>query len=396
MARSLLLGLFVAMTAARQLSEVVRPAQGGSIAANATALAARRRVPGILYIVVTSRKTWAARGTAIERTWGSAVRSPSALVFASDYAINTKKSTVWVSPHLETVSVRAGARFIDALLQVHVPRRNWVFLADDDVFVNHRMVLQLASQLDPAWPTIHGQVRCGLPPPLRNFCGGAGALLSPKMLSVLRDHAVEVARTRTDGGSYEGPLCKLVHEMQLGTLFHHAEFHSQPPMWYRAGGHEEERPPVEPITYHYVDEWHQMTWGRRQYKCGDHCHALYDELYEEFYQRKRPLATPSAGVSPTAQGPLSYAQYLRTMRSGGTAAQAARLSRTAPPPSAAGKPTRPRGARAANATARAGRAPSAGQPKRAWPRGAHGRAAAPSSTSFLSRLVHWLGFRPVW
>ena len=111
--------------------------------------------PIVTYIVVTSAATFKSRAAAVERTWARAVRPPHAFVFAADRGVGPTNMSVWVSsrwwegPH-------ASRRFVDALLDVRVLRHSWVFLCDDDAFVNHHAVLQLVGAHDPSMPTVHG------------------------------------------------------------------------------------------------------------------------------------------------------------------------------------------------------------------------------------------------
>lgn len=240
----------------------------------------------ITYLIMTSKYTFPTRGALIDRTWAAVARyALSNVVFVSDAAIHTN-ANVWVcSMYAHAGWVNAQGRFVYALLDAPVRNHSWVFLCDDDAFVNHRMVVQLASQLDAAQPTIHSQLKCAI----NAFCGGAGALFSPRFIELIRgprrNLIEDAARIINDAKPYEPTLSNAVTLHGIGTLYHQAEFHSQPPAWYKVQSvDKDDATGYEPISFHYVDEDHQQN-GRTKYQCNSSCHQLYDSLFEQYYLR---------------------------------------------------------------------------------------------------------------
>jgi hypothetical protein len=248
------------------------------------------------FIVLTSLTTWESRGLQVARTWGLWVQPPHRLFFSTDVPIYSFEdglnAAFWTADSNKTRGRQtsknpAQRRFVQSLLGVPVRPEAWVLLCDDDAFVYPARVDALAAAHDPAKVALFGQIEC--PPPQHkkefpsgSFCGGAGALYSPSLMQGLRglgDLPEYDARSTT----YEFRLVPVITGRLGGTLIHHREFHSQPPAFYRfaaANGDREDHGGDAPITWHYVDAWHQSLAKRYNDHCRPSCPALYQQLFE--------------------------------------------------------------------------------------------------------------------
>ena len=89
--------------------------------------------------------------------------------------------------------VIAQSRFLASIVTQPIGDDSWLFLFDDDAFVNAPEIDKLISSVNSKESAIYGQMQCA------KACGGAGILFSPSMLKALREVS-----------SYNQPLCDTV------------------------------------------------------------------------------------------------------------------------------------------------------------------------------------------
>ena len=222
--------------------------------------------------------------------------------------------------------VIAQSRFLASIVLQQFEEDSWLFLFDDDAFVNAPEVDKLISSVDPSEPAVYGKMTCAL------ACGGAGILISPSMLKVLREVRVcEELKTTvvvtdslissqarfTDNSQeglgksfctvtltlctptplticgfgccyyflqnkqiledlpprmvYDKHLSSVIKKLNLGTLKHDDRFSSQPPTAY---GSLKKQPA---ISFHYIGETH-----KKPLLCPG-CPEQYWTLFLDYY-----------------------------------------------------------------------------------------------------------------
>ena len=130
-----------------------------------------------------------------------------------------------------------------------------------------------------------------------NFCGGAGGLYSPQLVSAMRSKGWPRPEYTYATYSYEFGILTVARSVG-GQLVHHPEFHSQPPNHYRSRDDTHTRDDVRevdegsgaPISWHYVDHEHQSQPENHRFNCRRAgCPALYTALYQKL--RADPAAS---------------------------------------------------------------------------------------------------------
>ena len=250
----------------------------------------------IAFVVLTSLATWDQRGAQMLRTWGSLVQPPHSIWLASDRHIplsprdSQQVRQIINGNHSNPTRGGAHVRFVRALFEVSTRQHDWIMLGDDDTWVYPERMVEFASRQDPDRRALYGQIMCPYAiNSLGTFCGGAGALYSPALVRALPDLRYildNVERNITRAGYYEGGIASLVLSFAKGVLIHSVGFHSQPPQHYvgrtsscsvcEISETTEDEPP---LTFHYVDEFHQRAVQRYRHRgCKPNCKGLYLSL----------------------------------------------------------------------------------------------------------------------
>jgi len=160
--------------------------------------------------------------------------------------------------------VIAQSRFLASIVLQQFEEDSWLFLFDDDAFVNAPEVDKLISSVDPSEPAVYGKMTCAL------ACGGAGILISPSMLKVLRENK-QILEDLPPRMAYDKHLSSVIKKLNLGTLKHDDRFSSQPPTAY---GSLKKQPA---ISFHYIGETH-----KKPLLCPG-CPEQYWTLFLDYY-----------------------------------------------------------------------------------------------------------------
>ena len=285
----------------------------------------------ILYVVVTSAATFKLRGRKVWQTWGKDIVTPHRFLFASNGLLPDRVPT-WIHPGEVFGDWHdAQQRYLDAIRDIEINddvdvevRQNvpsnarWMFILDDDAFVNHRAVVACAMAAEGDEPVLFGSIECsehsehsdqianiGIEahaPSLsaggstdvsaqnRTLCGGGGALLTSRFIQNFR----AAPRAIAAGAPYDSVLSMHVRRYQIGYLAHRDAFHPQPPAFYdnnetkaqciAANGCRRRFEPA--VSFHYVDTEHQWRFSELYGCVPARCPDLYDDLYYRYYGKE--------------------------------------------------------------------------------------------------------------
>ena len=261
------------------------------------AMQQQRRTTHVIYICVTSPRTFPERGSRVWRTWGRTITEPDRFIFATSSALPkisaggqpAAELPQWVHTNDGGGYTAVNKRYMDAATFVTIPPNEvdstFLFLFDDDAFVIAPAVVALVegANVVPAEATMWGQMRCD------KLCGGGGALLSPALVKKVRRVPFFFGEAAP---VWDVRFSHAIEELGWGKLVHHAGFHSQPPDVVgdaNANSEEEERG-AEAISFHYVDAASQHAGALRgAYPCNatagavGECRNMYGALFRKYY-----------------------------------------------------------------------------------------------------------------
>ena len=194
----------------------------------------------IKYLVITSHK-YRDRQNNISLTWGA----DADLVFYSDETRDEPKTikttdddTIAGAEHKHVNMIR--------LLEKEFLDSEWFFFCDDDTFVNTKLLEDFVKGCDP--DTIYGDIISCWPTDttLHYPSGGAGLLMSRKVLNIL-------STTISHRGSGYGDVALglAIRDSQI-KMQHDDRFHSQPPASYHILDTKQH------FTFHYIKDLDTM------------------------------------------------------------------------------------------------------------------------------------------
>lgn len=263
-----------------------------------------------LVIVVLTGKSWGTIGVQGWRTWHRHVTGSTRLVLASDRPIPEVPSNLVHIQAGKDSHDSASRRFIEAILEVEMLQDEYMFLVDDDAFVVTHNVETFVRELEKVKYRssvhgsrddghVYGEFRCA------SLCGGGGVLLDPEALRMLRASGnllldlfdINPSRNRC----YDVVLSKAIENLfpNITMMDCAGFFNSQPPNHYQFQPSDSTSSLLRkalPVTFHYVDEFHQSAFNVSfGYKC-DPCVSLIPELYRQFYGDQTQIPTSESSV----------------------------------------------------------------------------------------------------
>lgn len=214
-------------------------------------------------LVVSSAATHAQRLVPILRTWGRARDGFHLVVVGDDIPALSGARVFNFSDTTHAAQRRWPLGLLALLADAELAEVEWVFVLDDDAFLDHRHVQRLLSSVSARRPAIYGQ-RC----PSGQFCGGAGWLAHR---SVLQRLVPSAAAACNDGGeSYDVCFTRVMGGLGL-ELVERGEFCSQPPAFYA---------PVDPGGRIRDKEDDGLRAGMEHAVTFHYIVGLYDELQQ--------------------------------------------------------------------------------------------------------------------
>lgn len=147
----------------------------------------------VLYVVRTWHKNYETRVPSVLKTWAAPLED-SSLLIVGDRALSSQKGpTIYAatgcsSDHHVGLTCKTGHSL--ALAAEKIGKHPWVFLIDDDVYVNTSHLEMVLKQHDPSKLVALGIPGCGTPhcdDHEGGFCGGGGYALSQAALKALVD-----------------------------------------------------------------------------------------------------------------------------------------------------------------------------------------------------------------
>ena len=240
----------------------------------------------VVYAILTG-PSWETIGQQGAATWYQNVTRPDRVVLASNHKLNVQYEVYFQIGIDEYVD--AGRRFLDVLLNLPIRRNEWLFIADDDTFIIVHNALRIVKQVDTCTNCIYAELAC------EPICGGGGVLINPNTIKLLRQRKHDILSFNLERGYRSGDhtlshfiLEHMQDSIRLEDLQGH--FNSQPPNFYKKYPYKSalsvERLRVSPVTFHYVDEFHQKRYNDT-YKCGK-CESLIPALYHQHYLCDEP------------------------------------------------------------------------------------------------------------
>ena len=211
-------------------------------------------------IVFSSAATYESRLVPILRTWGRN-RSGFHLVIVSDHIPElANEKMVFSFPDTLGQAQRRWPLGLQSLIDVisqgtsELSSVNWIFVLDDDAFLNHVNVQRLLNSVDDQRQAIYVQL-CHFD----RFCGGAGWLAH---VSILKRLASPLAAACNQGTEpYDVCFSRILPSANV-ELIQRGEFCSQPPSFYvPSDSHGLIRDKEDaglragmdfPVTFHYI------------------------------------------------------------------------------------------------------------------------------------------------
>ena len=228
-------------------------------------------------VVISSAATYVSRLLPILRTWGR-FRQDFYFIVVIDQPLPLEiAGHVFVFKESAGHPQRRWPLGLTQLLNIFpdvksvLSKVEWVFVLDDDAFLDHRHVQRLLRTLSPHDRTIYGQ-RCHL----GQFCGGAGWLAHRSVLEQL----IPAATSHCGVGSEPYDICFSRVMLGIGlNLTERGEFCSQPPSFYT---------PVDPFGSIRDKERSDLRQGMEFAVTFHYIVGLYDEIQERI-DSDRPL-----------------------------------------------------------------------------------------------------------